>query len=67
MFEPVARDRLAIAPPHADIPTAEVAPAIDIHSNPRTPITSEAVRASVDIYIDVGATFVPRREPGRRQ
>src|SRR5262245_20913281 len=50
---------IAIAPAHADIPTSEAAPAIDIHANPRAPITSEAVPASVDIHIDVGAATLP--------
>ena len=45
---------IAIAPLHANIPTSVAAPAIDIHANPM-PITSEAMPASVDIHIDVGA------------
>jgi hypothetical protein len=52
---------VAIAPPHADIPTSEAAPAIDIHANPRTPITSESVPASVDIHINIGAATLPTR------
>ena len=50
---------VAIALPHADIPTSETPPAFDIHANPRTPVTFEAVPASVDIHIDIGAATLP--------
>jgi hypothetical protein len=46
---------VAIASPHADIPTSVAAPAIDIYANPRASVTSVAVSASVDIYANPGA------------
>jgi len=40
---------VAIASPHADIPTSVPAPAIDIYVKPRAAVASVAVPASVDI------------------
>jgi hypothetical protein len=54
---------IAIAPAHADIPISVTAPAIDVHANPRTPITSVAVPASVDIHIDIAAAALPTARP----
>jgi len=50
---------IAIAPAQADVSTSVATPAIDVHANPRTPITSEAMSASVDIHIDTGAPTLP--------